>query len=54
MQGRDGNFFVFSLVYLHLGLALGLKGSAHGLAIGLTCPRVMNKKKLTKTIAVGD
>ena len=33
------------LMSFFLGLALGLKGSAHDLAIGLTCTRVMNKKK---------
>ena len=33
----------FCFVFL-LGLALGLKGSANGLAIGLTCTRVLNKK----------
>ena len=36
---------IVELVYLFYfisGLALGLEGSAHGLAIGLTCTRVMN------------
>ena len=27
-----------------MGLALGLKGSAHGLAIGISCTRVMNQR----------
>ena len=31
-----------------VGLALGLKGSAHGLAVGISCTRVLNKKKKKK------
>ena len=31
-----------------LGLALGLEGSAHGLAVGISSTRVMNFKKKKK------
>ena len=31
-----------------VGLALGLKGSAHGLAIGISCTRVLNQRKYKK------
>ena len=32
-----------------VGIALGLEGSAYGLAIGLTCTRVLTEKKKKKS-----
>ena len=48
-SGEAGGGHVFSFLVFS-GLVLGLKGSAHGLAIGLTCTRVLNKKKKKKVI----
>ena len=44
VRGYGGGTFIVYIV-IFLGLALGLEGSAHGLAIGISCMRVMNKNK---------